>query len=463
MLALGSATFGDDWAGAPAPRAEIPAAELAESIDFNSLMIVNRDISEAGNSSQDLREAIEQPPSDELFGADQWRTTDKPLFRIRGRIDSDVISANQSVANKASFGDLPDTVGLRRARIGGQGHFTSDSRYVAEIDLATGSLAIRDLLVGWGDIRDNGEIRIGHLREPFSLEGGTSANAYAFLERSPINSFDPARNWGGGYYRCAPDEDSTIAMGLFHSGKGPNDLRGGEASDTALTARWTALPWYEEGGLQLMHVGLALSSRFPDQGIVVINQSPSSPLLDLGDSSASPFVPTIRIASKFRQLFNAQWAFMDGPFSAQAEWYGNYIDQTGGQPIFYHGTYLNLNCFLTGEHRAYQTQNGVFGSVTVDQPFLRGFSSHKEPRTQGYGAWELTGQVSYADTSDPHTPLGPQGRFVGVRLPQVTIGVNWYLADRLRLMFNYTHSIPDEPNTGSSSANLFSSRLAMFW
>ena len=48
------------------------------------------------------------------------------------------------------------------------------------------------------DQKHNGqpEVRLGHYREPFSLEGGTSANFYAFMERSPINDLDPARSWG---------------------------------------------------------------------------------------------------------------------------------------------------------------------------------------------------------------------------------------------------------------------------
>jgi phosphate-selective porin OprO/OprP len=48
-------------------------------------------------------------------------------------------------------------------------------------------------------------------------------------------------------------------------------------------------------------------------------------------------------------------------------------------------------------------------------------------------------------------------------LPESTFGVNWYLADHLRLMFNYSYALPDDPNTGTSAANIFATRLAMFW
>ena len=50
-----------------------------------------------------------------------------------------------------------------------------------------------------------------------------------------------------------------------------------------------------------------------------------------------------------------------------------------------------------------------------------------------------------------------------IRLAQSTFGVNWYLADQLRVMFNYSYAMPEEPNTGMSAANLFAMRVGLFW
>ncbi len=397
------------------------------------------------------------------LGDHDWCPSERSRFRLRGRIDYDSIEISQSAANRATFGDLSDASGLRRARIGAEGNFSPDTRYIAEIDLASGNAVVRDVFVGLGQVHDVGEFRFGHMREPFSLEGDTSANTFAFMERSPINTLDPTRNWGVGFFRCGPDEDSTIALGLYHSGTGPTDLQSGEGSDTAATARWTMLPWYEEDGERLLHVGLALSSRIPDRGVVLINKSPSSPLLDLGDSSASSFVPKIRIPANFQQLFNAQCAMTNGSFWAQAEWYGSVIDQRGGRPVFFQGCHVDAGYFLTGERRHYLTRNGVFGPVTVKRPLLRGFSSQQHSEEYGHGAWELTARFSYLDFRDANRPAGPLGQSVGVVMPQATVGVNWYLADRVRLMFNYTYSAPDEPSTGVSTASLFATRLAVFW
>jgi hypothetical protein len=43
------------------------------------------------------------------------------------------------------------------------------------------------------------------------------------------------------------------------------------------------------------------------------------------------------------------------------------------------------------------------------------------------------------------------------------VGVNWYLNDFTRLMFNYVFSVPVDPNAGPSTAQAFFLRAAIFW
>ena len=414
--------------------------------------------------NRDGLEWLDQPPLAYTPVVPNLRPNSGPTFRLRGRIDADAIGVNQSDSNKAAIGDVSDVVGLRRARIGAEGKFSSNSRYVAEIDLASRQVIMKDVFAGFGDLERTGEFKWGHMREPFSLEGGTSANTFAFTERSPSSVLDPARNWGIGYARYVPDEDYTYAFGLFKSGADPNDFGVGNGSDSAATAKWTRLLWYEDDGKSLMHVGMAASSRFPDNQFLVINQRPRSSVLDLGDSSSeSPFVSKIRIPATFEQRFNAQWASVSGPFWIQAEWNGSLIDQRDGPCLFYHGGYLAAGHFIAGGSRSYQKQNGIFGPVTVTRPLLDGFSSQAGSKWRGHGAWELTARLSYLDLFDSNTPNSSRGQPVGAMLPQATIGINWYLADRLRIMFNFYHDVIDEPNVGVSTANLFTSRLAMFW
>jgi phosphate-selective porin OprO/OprP len=382
-------------------------------------------------------------------------------LQSRGRVDTDAIWASQSDASKAIFGDLEDVVGLRRARIGFEGNLGVDRRYVAEIDLAAGDVVPRDLYLAAGNLKGTGEYQLGHFREPFSLEGGTSARHFAFMERSPINLLDPARNWGLGLYHENEDVNTAGALGVFHAGTNAADTQGGDGSTVGFTGRLTKAIVNQENGERLLHLGIALSERVPEFGVIVINEKPQSPLLELGDSSTSAFVPVIRVPASFQQLINLQFAAVRGPLWTQAEWYGSLIDQTGGGLVFFRGCHVDGGYFLTGEHRAYESGSGMLGAVHVHRPRFR--HSARDDRPRGWGALELTTRFAYLDFVDPDTPLGPMGQSLGIRLPQSTFGVNWYVSDRVRMMFNYSYAVPDEINTGDSAASIFSTRLAVFW
>jgi phosphate-selective porin OprO/OprP len=386
---------------------------------------------------------------------------DGSTFRLRGRIDTDALWSIQDARNISTFGDLGSVVGLRRARVGGHGYLGTDRRYIAEIDLASGTVVPRDIFIGSRKHNGQPEMRLGHYREPFSLEGGTSANFYAFMERSPVNNLDPARSWGLSLFNDQLNDTTTFATGLFHDGVGQANFEGGDGAAVGLTSRLTASPILEGDGEQVLHLGLVFSERLPERGVVVINQISGSPLLEFTDSTTSPFVPTIRIPASYQQLFNAQIARVWGPLWTQAEWYGTLIPQHSGALLFFHGYYASAGYFLTGEYRKYQKDDGVFGPVNVRHPWLAG--SHSRGRSRGRGGWELVARYAYLDYFDPNTPLNPKGAASGIRLGQATIGLNWYLADRLRVLFNYNYALPNEPTAGASEASVFGTRLNVHW
>jgi phosphate-selective porin OprO and OprP len=156
-----------------------------------------------------------------------------------------------------------------------------------------------------------------------------------------------------------------------------------------------------------------------------------------------------------------QFAAAKGSWWTQAEWYGALIDQTGGDLVFFHGCHVDCGYFITGEHREYDSASGVLGAVRVNRPFLHCFTECDRPH--GWGAWELTSRFAYLDFFDPDTPVGANGQLVGIRLPDATFGVNWYLSDCVRLMFNYSYEAPNEMNTGVTAASIYATRLEVFW
>lgn len=392
----------------------------------------------------------------------QLQTPGGFTFQLRWRVDTDSIWTHQGPANLATFGDLGDTVGVRRARIGGQGDLVDWGRYIAEIDLASGKVVPRDVFLARTNVALPGEVRAGHFREPFSLEGATSANTFAFLERSPTNLLDPARNWGLGFMRAQITPRTVLAAGAFHAGNNVGDLQGGDGSTVGFTERVTTAPLNVNDGEQLIHLGFAVSERIPDNGLIIVNQRPQSSLLYLGDAASSPFIPIISLPATYQQLANVQFAAAYKSFWTQAEWNATWIDQTGGVgTVYFHGYHADVGWFITGEHRSYLQSDSAFGPVHVRRPLLIR-ASERGQREWGWGAWEVVARTTYLDLFDPRVPT-MNDSLVGIKLIQPTWGVNWYLCDHTRLMFDYTYALPTEPNTGTSSASVFAMRLNVWW
>ncbi|HVJ68892.1 MAG TPA: porin [Caulifigura sp.] len=381
-----------------------------------------------------------------------------PFIQLRGRIDADFLWADQDASNQADFGVLPDVVGLRRARVVAFGILSDDWRYLFEIDLASGDVVLRDGYLAGGDVSGAGEVLIGHFREPFSLEGGTSANSFAFMERSPANVLDPARNWGAMYRIAGHEQRWTAAAGVFESGTDPSDVEFGPGSTTDFTVKGTVLPLAVDES-RFMHVGAAVSVQVANQSLIAINQRPRSPLLAFNDSTNSPFVPTLSFSADSAELLNLQWAGVYGPLWGQSEWYGALINQNVGDAVFLHGGHVDVGYFVTGEHPTYRKDSGIFGAVTVLRPVISDFSSSKSERPRGPGAWEVTFRIATLDFNSPALPAGS----TGVVLDQYTAGLNWYLADRMRLMMNYTLALPDLAGSGRSRASVIGMRVGMFW
>ncbi len=101
--------------------------------------------------------AAHQPSAPEPIWPRTWEPEPGVTFHLRGRVDTDVIGSTQSAANEATFGDLGNVVGLRRARIGVEGDLGTNRRYVGEIDLAPGIVVPRDVYIAFGDRQTTSE------------------------------------------------------------------------------------------------------------------------------------------------------------------------------------------------------------------------------------------------------------------------------------------------------------------
>jgi phosphate-selective porin OprO/OprP len=354
-------------------------------------------------------------------------------MNIGGRIHFDNAWTSGDDELVEELGPLKDGVEFRRAILGVSGSIYDKVEFKTEYDFAGGSFKYKDetdsvstfsggqakweeLYVGVLDVPVVGNIRVGRVYEPFGLEVQTGSNYITFMERSLLHALTPDKNSGFLFYKSELEDRMTWTVGVF---KDTDDV-GNRISDGEynFTARLTGLPWYEDKGRKLFHIGAAYSHRNPNDDKVCFRERP--------EVHISPrYVDTHDITDvDDMDLMGAEAALVAGPFSLQGEYMNAMTNTADGADPTFSGFYAMASYFLTGENRPYK--GGLFGRVKPKKNFGAG----------GPGAWELAMRYSHLDLSDEEVQGG--------ELDDITVGVNWYLNPNTRFMFNYVHADLDE-------------------
>ncbi|GMW01203.1 MAG: porin [Candidatus Hydrogenedentota bacterium] len=370
-------------------------------------------------------------------------------LRIRTRIAHDWAWFNQNDELKLALGDEQDGTGFRYARLVIQGKFWDDFSFNSEIDFAgengADSPKFRDVYLQYDGVPYGGErefsLRMGHFREPFSLEELTPVVYRTFVEKSLANVFVPSRNAGiqisDALLGEPKSERLTWAVGLF---KETDDIPSSNDSDEdqgyQLTMRLTGLPWYKDEGRKLLHLGAAYSHRNPDGARLPYGTRPESrlALFRYADPDGARLPRLFRLQDARADtvdLFGGEAALVLGPFSLQGEYMHSSVDTTFGGTVDYAGYYAQASYFLTGEHRPYRTDRATFDNPIPNSNFKFKDGEH------GWGAWEATARYSFVDMNDGPVNGGEHASY--------TLGLNWYLNPNFRITWNYIRNEIDHP------------------
>ena len=401
---------------------------------------------EAGLAARlaDVEKALQK--IDEKAKADKKKAASKMSVKAGGRVFLDTAAFNQNAIDLARW-DEQNGVEFRTARIFLKGEGFDVIEYKMEFDFAgKNTVKAKDIYFEITDLPLLQNVKIGHFKEPFSLDELTSSRFITFMERNVASlSIAPARHIGVMAHGVSAGENATYAIGYFtekndDGGKIQDDVMGG-----AVTMRATYLPWYDEAteGRGLIHTGIAFSHRNAFNNEYTVAFRPESHLaheneLDLTDV-------------RTRELLGLELATVYGPLSFQSEYYVNWIDRTAHDNCRTQGVYAYVSYFLTGENRVYNRHKGCFDRV---KPFENFFRVRDENGNvyMGKGAWELKYRYSWLDAYDSGL-LGFD--YVGDH----TVGVNWYLNPYTRFMLEYIHSgINQNQGAGVGALDIFQAR-----
>jgi len=414
-------------------------------------------------------------------------------FHVGGRsqMDWSFFNAGNTVQYGAGgTGKIRDGVDPRRMRVRMEGALYENMLFVMEYDFvntavgqgsnlgqaagtdrvtsvsntpAIGTPVPLDLWVAFRNIPYLGHIRIGNQKEPFGFERLSSSRYLNFMERSfnqdafysPYsNGFEP----GIMTYSTYAERNGTYALGVFKNITNgyAYDVGGGNAK---VTGRITALPVYADEGKKVMHVGLSARESGYDNGQQRFRiRGPER----AGLSTIWPLYANTGVYNGHggQQDLNLESVNVFGPWTIDAEYNFHWSQNAfqAGKPsvgtLFYSGGYVEVLYFLTGEHRAYIRESGLFDRVVPQKNAYWVEGKKGTPNEAGGGAWQVGLRYNYLNLND-------KGINGGV-LSDITAGLNWFINPNMKFQWNYSVTNRHSP-TGQSDGTIqgFGMRYAM--
>jgi phosphate-selective porin OprO/OprP len=298
---------------------------------------------------------------------------------------------------------------FRRVRITLSGYFAKNVIFKTQYDFAsTGkgdTPGFKDVYIGAKNLPYIGTLKVGHIKEPLSLEMMESSNGLTFMERALPYAFVSDRNTGIRANNTALDKHLTWQFGVFvpTNGKGFYSI---ESDQVHFTGRVTGTPLFENEGARMIHLGLAGTYQYGNNVIEDFKERPESNL-------AKAYLDTGDFMRDGRSTFGLEAAWVHDSFSLQSEYMGTYLNST-----YLQGAYLEASYYLTGEHRVYNRTMGTF-------------TNRVHPKNKKWGAWQIASRVSYINLNGNDIRGGKELNF--------TAGINWYFRKNLKVAFNYVH------------------------
>ena len=431
-----------------------PAAAEEKTVSEEILDIL-RDKGEISDQQYDelkkKAEAEKEGPKWKVRWKDGLRvesTDGKIKTRFGGRIMLDWanISADENFENAlAAEGESPPLNGtgveFRRLRFFSDGTLYETIGYKLQIDFGDQDADLKDAFI---DIKKipyvaTNVLRIGHNKEPISMEELGSSKYITFMERAlPVLAFAPSRNTGILLWNNVLNKRLVWELGYYYdTGDDGNSFT--DFSNTNISARVAGTPWYRDK-THLLHLGLGFSRKFRDKNVTTLRfrARPENHITDMRLAN------TGRFAADDANLLNLEAANVWGPLSFQGEYFWVQTDAPDFNDPKFEGWYLYGSWFITGESRNYSQKGGVFGRTRPKNNFHIG-----QP---GWGAFEVALRYSDLDLTDSQIQGGEN--------QNITFGLNWYLNGSTRFMFNYVKSdLKKRENVPEDDIDIFQVRF----
>lgn len=355
------------------------------------------------------------------------------VLKFGGRIMVDHAYFLQNNELTENFGSLISKSGteIRRARIFFSGRIYENTHFKIETDFAGDKVELKTAYIGFSNIPGIGNIRIGHIKEPFRLSSLNTSKFTTFMEVAQNSAFAQTRNNGILLYNDFLNDRLSAQLSTFRDANNNSDDVFAD-DGYVITGRVTGLALRDAEKKHLLHLGVGYSYRKPESKEYKVSVKPGSHLAPKYISTG-----TLKEVDDIN-LINFETAYIYGPFSFQGE-YLNATINTAADAYNFSNYYGEMSYFITGESKNYKGSYSGFGRVKPEKNF--------NGKDKGAGAWEIALRYSNTDLTDKNILGGKQS--------DIALGLNWHLNPVTRLMINHIWvNVKDQGN-----ANILQGRL----
>jgi len=335
---------------------------------------------------------------------------------LKGKFGGKIAVDGAAYQTHGDLDPIDDGIQLRRARL----YTTGDlflfvpMFYKFEVSVVNKEFLLEEAYIGFKNVPFVQNVTVGNITTPMGLEAVVSGRDTTFMEiAAPVQAFAAGIKPGVLIGGPVMDQRATWALGWF--GPGGRVEFGDRSGLTTGVGRLTWLPIESGEGEppRLLHLGVSTSLSLGHDEIIRYKSRPESYI-------APALVDTTDIKANSTVVLNLESAFVNGPFSLQAEYFRAFVDQAAGRTLGFSGLYVYGSWFLTGESRPYDKSTGLFTRV---QP-----RRNMWPWGSGPGAVEVAARYSHLDLND-----GPiRGGIMDIGM----LGVNWYWSPFVKTRFN---------------------------
>lgn len=332
-------------------------------------------------------------------------------MHLRGRVMADFSSTHGSAFDARNITGTE----MRAVRLGAEGTMGALG-YKVDVDFADDTVSVKDAFLSY-DTHLAGvpaEFYLGNKLKDRSIDGATTSTRIPFMERNAVASVGSpdVGYFGLGGQMKLVGQDWHVGIGVA----GDDLDNTGDTTDGIvynIRAHWNPL----KRSQGFIHLGGWYFYEDLGTDVTSINKTPRI-ALDFNDNvrvsagSIADVTADHAWGWELGGVWRSGYAFAEGTTRTIESSSAGAVDQKAQS---YYAGWL-----LTGEKPGFSARSGVWGTTRVLRPVSEG----------GIGAFELAVRYDNYDFTD-YSKGGDGSAW--------TLGVNWYLNDWTRLMFNLVH------------------------